>query len=112
MGGMFFCGNKKAPGIPRASASHPSESNRRPTDYESVALPTELGWHTRKINHLQGRCQIPHLHVCTMWENRHYPTIFFGGLASTTAFTSSSLGLLYRWKTAKVLCPVIAIIRL
>ena len=26
------------------SASHPSESNRRPTDYESVALPTELGW--------------------------------------------------------------------
>ena len=24
--------------------SHPSESNRRPTDYESVALPTELGW--------------------------------------------------------------------
>jgi hypothetical protein len=24
--------------------SHPPESNRRPTDYESVALPTELGW--------------------------------------------------------------------
>src|SRR5581483_7070815 len=26
------------------SKSHPPESNRRPTDYESVALPTELGW--------------------------------------------------------------------
>ena len=24
--------------------SHPSESNRRPADYESAALPTELGW--------------------------------------------------------------------
>ncbi len=24
--------------------SHPPDSNRRPTDYESVALPTELGW--------------------------------------------------------------------
>src|SRR4029453_10128346 len=24
--------------------SHPPESNRRPTDYESVALPSELGW--------------------------------------------------------------------
>ena len=30
--------------------SHPPESNRRPTDYESVALPTELGWHPNK-NH-------------------------------------------------------------
>jgi hypothetical protein len=29
--------------------SHPPESNRRPTDYESVALPTELGWHPNKI---------------------------------------------------------------
>ena len=28
--------------------SHPPESNRRPTDYESVALPTELGWHRRR----------------------------------------------------------------
>ena len=26
--------------------SHPPESNWRPTDYESVALPTELGWLT------------------------------------------------------------------
>ena len=26
------------------SWSHPPDSNRRPTDYESVALPTELGW--------------------------------------------------------------------
>src|SRR5205085_7250809 len=24
--------------------SHPSDSNRRPFDYESNALPTELGW--------------------------------------------------------------------
>ena len=29
---------------PRNPESHPPESNRRPTDYESVALPTELGW--------------------------------------------------------------------
>src|SRR5437867_6961972 len=28
--------------------SHPPESNRRPTDYESVALPTELGWRSLK----------------------------------------------------------------
>ena len=26
------------------SWSHPPESNRRPSDYESDALPTELGW--------------------------------------------------------------------
>ena len=26
--------------------SHPPESNRRPADYESAALPTELGWLT------------------------------------------------------------------
>jgi hypothetical protein len=32
--------------------SHPPESNRRPTDYESVALPTELGWLIREINNL------------------------------------------------------------
>jgi hypothetical protein len=24
--------------------SHPPELNRRPSDYESDALPTELGW--------------------------------------------------------------------
>jgi hypothetical protein len=24
--------------------SHPPGSNRRPADYESAALPTELGW--------------------------------------------------------------------
>ena len=24
--------------------SHPSDSNRRPTVYKTVALPTELGW--------------------------------------------------------------------
>ena len=24
--------------------SHPPDSNRRPADYESAALPTELGW--------------------------------------------------------------------
>ena len=26
--------------------SHPPGSNRRPADYESAALPTELGWPT------------------------------------------------------------------
>ena len=31
----------------RESQSHPPESNRRPTDYESVALPSELGWRGR-----------------------------------------------------------------
>ncbi len=30
--------------------SHPPESNWRPTDYESVALPTELGWLICEIN--------------------------------------------------------------
>src|SRR5205809_2805646 len=30
--------------------SHPPESNRRPTDYESVALPTELGWRRLKAS--------------------------------------------------------------
>src|SRR6185436_11001937 len=36
------------------SESHPPESNRRPTDYESVALPTELGWR-RLPSRLLGR---------------------------------------------------------
>src|SRR5271156_3624808 len=36
----------------RFSWSHPSDSNRRPADYESAALPTELGWlsHRRQSN--------------------------------------------------------------
>ena len=28
--------------------SHPPGSNRRPADYESAALPTELGWPAEK----------------------------------------------------------------
>src|SRR5215813_5242785 len=32
--------------------SHPPESNRRPTDYESVALPTELGWRAALLAYL------------------------------------------------------------
>ena len=41
----FWMGNQKI----RASKllknwSHPPGSNRRPADYESAALPTELGW--------------------------------------------------------------------
>ena len=38
--------------------SHPSESNRRPADYESAALPTELGWRgdaLAGINEGQGK---------------------------------------------------------
>src|SRR5262249_37630510 len=35
--------------------SHPPESNRRPTDYESVALPTELGWHRRRVGRPRRR---------------------------------------------------------
>lgn len=35
-----------------------------------------------------------------------------GGVPATTSFKSSSLGLLYRWKVAKVLWPVMAMIRL
>ena len=31
-------------GFVRLEWSHPPGSNRRPTDYESVALPAELGW--------------------------------------------------------------------
>src|SRR5206468_6840851 len=34
----------------RRGKSHPPESNRRPTDYESVALPTELGWRRLKAS--------------------------------------------------------------
>ena len=40
--------------------SHPSDSNRRPADYESAALPTELGWRKRKINYRQRWCGKPH----------------------------------------------------
>ena len=36
--------------------SHPPESNRRPTDYESVALPTELGWHRNRNRRLDLVC--------------------------------------------------------
>ncbi len=35
--------------------SHPPESNWRPTDYESVALPTELGWLICEINKFSPR---------------------------------------------------------
>ena len=37
--------------------SHPSDSNRRPFDYESNALPTELGWllvSRKEINNFRG----------------------------------------------------------
>ena len=36
--------------------SHPPDSNRRPTDYESVALPTELGWLTTRRK-TEFRCE-------------------------------------------------------
>ena len=29
--------------------SHPADLNRRPADYESAALPTELEWHSDKF---------------------------------------------------------------
>src|SRR5208282_5602193 len=34
--------------------SHPSDSNRRPADYESAALPTELGWLRERISLANG----------------------------------------------------------
>jgi len=43
--------------VPGGKWSHPADSNRRPTDYESVALPTELGWPVRKIADLRGLIQ-------------------------------------------------------
>ena len=48
--------NDKAPNYEKIW-SHPPESNRRPTDYESVALPTELGWPVRKIADLRELIQ-------------------------------------------------------
>ena len=38
-----FLPQQKSPAVAGLLKSHPPESNRRPTDYESVALPTELG---------------------------------------------------------------------
>src|SRR5439155_25227208 len=56
------------------SESHPPESNRRPTDYESVALPTELGWpgwrrlltgprRCRSSAAVRGDCTIASVHM-------------------------------------------------
>ena len=44
--GLVAVDRARRPASPRNFKSHPPESNRRPTDYESVALPTELGWPT------------------------------------------------------------------
>jgi integrase len=46
--------NKKEPGKPGSfDSSHLSESNGRPTVYETVALPTELRWQPRENGPLQ-----------------------------------------------------------
>ena len=53
------------------SESHPSESNRRPTDYESVALPTELGWQNISlagINENRGKVNRASAPVKTIWR--------------------------------------------
>jgi hypothetical protein len=35
--------------------SHPPGSNRRPADYESAALPAELGWPVFILNDLRAK---------------------------------------------------------
>ncbi len=43
--------------------SHPSDSNRRPFDYESNALPTELGWLGGDGKELAGGAEIQNIRV-------------------------------------------------
>ena len=64
--------------VPLIPDSHPPESNRRPTDYESVALPTELGWQileqlcrqTRLLLEVNRRCFSPAVASAKAEENR------------------------------------------
>jgi hypothetical protein len=39
--------------------SHPPGSNRRPADYESAALPTELGWPIVAVYRKRGSFSLP-----------------------------------------------------
>ena len=41
--------------------SHPSDSNRRPADYESAALPAELGWLSFCFSLLRGSVAVPRM---------------------------------------------------
>lgn len=59
--------------------SHPPESNRRPTDYESVALPTELGW-PREV---MRRSSNPNRAFTIITSHPHFRVIHIG-LAQTT----------------------------
>jgi hypothetical protein len=55
LGGLWVGTRRKAPSKPLIFWSHPPESNRRPADYESAALPTELGWLRLGENHWGGK---------------------------------------------------------
>ena len=85
----------------------------RAAGYEPVGRVFESRRAHLTFQLLSGPCITGRKSVCQQFANDSaHPTTFLGGSASTTALISSSLGLLYRWKTAKVLWPVIAMIRL
>ena len=60
--------------------SHPPGLNRRPADYESAALPTELGWPVPLIITSCGYC----------WQNPEIPGAGFAVLTCSLRFLSFS----------------------
>ena len=70
--------------------SHLSESNQRPTDYKSVALPAELRWHVKE----RGSMGMGRKKDCKnspfVWFNKTFPAFFLMvqmNIASSTFFT-------------------------
>src|SRR5579875_2211689 len=54
----------------RVSWSHPPGSNRRPADYESAALPTELGWpcFSGQLSDFSKRSAMPWCCSAGLWK--------------------------------------------
>src|SRR6202167_6103677 len=62
--------------------SHPPGSNRRPADYESAALPTELGW--LKIQSLTGNEAVLEGLIVTLWERFIQDRVYLKGVSPAT----------------------------
>jgi hypothetical protein len=56
--------------IPKNSPSHLSESNQRPTDYKSVALPAELKWHCYYVRLRPGTADYAIKSYPHFWEGK------------------------------------------
>ena len=81
--------------VAKYSWSHLPGSNRRPTRYECVALPTELRWHTNDkiISELVRCCQLP-----------YFEQILYSNIRSANFFGGFIFDTKPRYKTANKKC--------